>query len=356
MDEKILALSELIHGAGTLREGCLYPFTLSNGCSGLFEVMLFAPDSWALLAYPGEEAVQSLLQANAGAKASELERLEAAHSVDGLALAMDGEELTLTRLTPRRVIREMNGEERAQMGEIVAAALSQPAAVKPPRKKKQSFPAGECPNEVLCRMLPNCPVNGEKWVAHIFLHLQPVAFDGPEPPFYPFTLMLLEERSGLMFSTTVSSRPDEYEEAFLSAFADVVKQRGRPKGLIAVNGRTEAFFKPLCSLFGIGFEKRSSSPTLRQALESYEEYFSRLGEEDAEPEPEAADTEEYDDTLDDAEGWNALNESLLQLVENPDTIGRLSTELLLGLLADMESGELRRELEGTIRAELRRRK
>ncbi|MBQ0133946.1 MAG: hypothetical protein KBS46_02250, partial [Clostridiales bacterium] len=65
MDEKILALSELIHGSGTLREGCLYPFTLSNGCSGLFEVMLFAPDSWALLAYPGEEAVQSLLQANA---------------------------------------------------------------------------------------------------------------------------------------------------------------------------------------------------------------------------------------------------------------------------------------------------
>ena len=46
----------------------------------------------------------------------------------------------------------------------------------------------------------------------------------------------------------------------------------------------------------------------------------------------------------------------VQLVENPDTIGRLSTELLLGLLADMESGELRRELEGTIRAELRRRK
>ncbi len=353
MDEKIKALEELLR-TRAFREGAYYPFTLCDGTEGYFELMLFDVGSWALCAYAGEEAVQQYLCTAVNESATDAERLEAVHSMDSLLLSVSGEEVSLTRYEPRRIPRDMNKQEQSRMEEILSAALSAPKAAKLPGKRKRTYPAGECQNELTARKMKTVERNGQKWLAHIFLHVGAIEPEEGGEPFFPYMLMLLEEKSGLMLTAGISSTPENYNEGFLTMLADAIAEHGKPKAIISVNERSRDYFKPLCASLGIEFEKRSSSPTLRKAMEDYLRLFGEQEETEPADESGPAELPEAEQTEDEA-GWNEIDSILLRLVSDPTALPQLSTELLLNLLTDMENGDMDSSLVDVIREELRKR-
>lgn len=355
MDEKIRELALQLHGSEawkSFEENCYYPFALCDGTTGCFELMLAGENAWYMLAYVGEEAVQTLLRAQIAENSSEVELIEASHSLDMYMLGcMDGEILA-ERCLPRRENRELNEEEKARLCEILTAALSAPEAAKLPKKKKYAYPAFEGGSEELTAKLRAAETNGGKWLAHIFLHVAAILPDEGGEPFYPFMLLLMEEKSGLILTSGLTASFEDYGECFLSALAEAVEAHGRPKTVITVSERSRDFFKPLCAALGIGFEKRSSSPVLREALETYLHFFEEKQREEEESELSYEGEEEYEDDP----GWDEVNAVLLGLVADEKSLPQLSTELLLNLLEDMEEGELDDSLKGVILNELHRRK
>ncbi len=363
MEEKIGALAEELRRSPAwerLREGHYYPLTLSDGESGFFTVL---PEDergeWSLLAYIGEDAVQRMLRYKDPGKGAVVDRLESTHQQDMYVCFAQGACCVLYRFLPRFMPREMSEEEQGRMAEILTAALQAPEKAKLPKKQKVSFPAGACPNELTAHRIKTTPCNGEKWLAHIFLHMEPIMPPEGDEPFYPYTLLLVEETSGVMLTAGVTAQPDDYTESFLTVVENAIEAHGRPRTLIAVNERTRDFFKPLCAQLKIEFEKRSSSPVLLEALEEYAGFFNRENREEDDGAEEVSlwgdDTEAEETDTEDA-AWNEVDRILLGLVADPASLPGLSTELLVNLLADMESGELDDALADTIRRELEKRK
>lgn len=353
MDEKLENLLQRIREADRLWEGKYYPVTLSDGAMGFFEVIIPDEDEWYLTAYVGEEAVQTLVRSISVEPVTDMEIREIAKLMDCYILSLNHDAFTMRRHEPRRSLRELNKEEKDIVFEILSKAVTASEPAKLPKKKKFSFPAFQSGNELTLRKIRNAPCNGKKWLAHICLHVEEIVPEDGGELFCPYMLMLMDEQSGTILSTGITESFEDYDESFLDLFAQAVEAQGRPKKLITVSERSRDFFKPFCAKLGIEFEKRSNSPVLRDALDSFYRYFTEGDTFDEDDLEDIFDEDYEEDAYDPV--WDEVDAALLGMVADPAMLPRMSTELLTNLLDDMAEGLLDDGLAGVIVQELKKR-
>lgn len=361
MEEKIQTLLNEFSSSpafAKLEENSLYPVSHSDGTKSWFAFSVDRESACATLEmYLGEKALGSRLAFLSLSGSSGLrEKLEAYHSLDCLLLSWmtgDAAGFQLTRLLPQRTERQADAQEKRYLLEALSAAMDSPApALLPGTAEPPAYPAGVCTDPLLRSKIGKCPCSDIVWGAEIYLHVEPeMNGDTEEGGFYPYALTIAEEKSGTVYASCIAKAYNEYNEDFLQLFCALAEKEGKPGCLVTVDDRTEAFFRPLCEIFGIPLERRSESPGLSAARERYEEFFlGGTGEETEEADP----GDDWDDDGDDS-GWDSLNEMILAMSDNPAFLQRMDTELLTGLVQDMRDGLLDDSRMDGLLAELRRR-
>lgn len=177
------------------------------------------------------------------------------------------------------------------------------------------------------------------WACHVFMHVEPVApeldSDG-EPlaqPYYPYVLVILDERSGTVQTLSVADDPDDYTRSFAQAVAKNAQITGRPSRILVKDERTNAFFEKIAGQLGASLEMKDSIPSLDDFLDDFFDQFGLNDEDD-------------DENLLDVLGI---------ALENPHALRSMPDELFSALLEMADSGEIPEEFAANIFQEARRR-
>ena len=211
-----------------------------------------------------------------------------------------------------------------------------------------TWPSIDIRDDITLARLKKAKQGGDEWAARMFMHEEAVTEettpDGlmvkrpKKAPVFPYLLMILDNRTGMILGLPMAPEPEEYPKDFRQAVVDLIIKQGRPARILVQDDRTQALLRQLCPQIGIQLVRLESIETLEEAMNDFIRQFSRDEETDAGGPGVEDQLRQLTETL----------EKLPSLVELPD-------EILKNLLEMVPLGMLSGKLADRVRTEAKRR-
>ena len=211
-----------------------------------------------------------------------------------------------------------------------------------------TWPSIDIRDDITLARLKKAKQGGDEWAARIFMHEEAVTEettpDGQmvkrpkKAPVFPYLLMMMDNRTGMILGLPMAPEPEEYPRAFRQAVVDLIIKQGRPARILVQDDRTQALLRQLCPQIGIQLVRLESIETLEEAMNDFIRQFSRDKETDA-----------------DSPGGEDQLRQLTEALEKLPSLAELPDEILENLLEMLPLGMLSGKLADRVRTEAKRR-
>ena len=191
--------------------------------------------------------------------------------------------------------------------------------------------------------LGKAPRKGE-WAARLFRYFTPVSkeYDGEdqiafddltEAPFYPWALLLIDARSGIVLSACMSDSPEDYSPDFAASIVETVTKCGLPHKIAVTDDRTAQALSRFCDDFGVVLQRKKRCKLLQEALDSLLEHA-------------LSDADISDDEID----------MMFDVLGNADLVRTMPDEMFVELLREVDFAGFPENVKKVIYNEAVRRK
>ena len=211
----------------------------------------------------------------------------------------------------------------------------------PPRAKVE-WPPILVDDDLSVARLEKAPRKGE-WAAHLFRHVMPLSNeaesgeisidDMTQAAFYPWALIAINAKSGLILAMNLSDDPDDYTRALGRTLVDAVTSAGMPKKIIVIDDRTQQALSAFCQRFGVALERKKRCKALTDALDDMVEHMVGMDEEDME--------------------FSA--DDMIEALRRPEVLREMPDEVLLQILNVTPDGVLPDDIMKSLEKEAKRR-
>lgn len=185
--------------------------------------------------------------------------------------------------------------------------------------------------------LQKVPRKGE-WAVRLFRYFHPVApgeagdadkaYDElTQPPFFAWTLMIVDPKTGMVLGVLLSPTPGEYEHGLTPVIVDTAMASGLPQKIIVTDDRTAMAMGGLCDALGIKLERKKRCSALQNALDDFYEHLSGMDDDD--------EDSMLDDDID----------AMIELLKEPGIISQMPDALLEQILGSADSDDFPPELQ-----------
>ena len=273
-----------------------------------------------------------------------------------LAEALEAATEVADRLRRDRVKPEALGlmEDALSQKEMVLLSRSDAGYVwsscPTPHRSPVVYPEMRVEDDMTRVRLSKARLRGD-WAARVFLTPTPVAegtednesdlvipFDALDtPPFYPYALMVVNARSGMILMMHLTRGP-EYGPEFAEKIAEICDKDGLPRRMLVEDDRSEAMFRPFCEQFGIQLLRCDSIEALDDALDSFLESF------------DMDDLDDEDDDVDDGE-----IDAMLDLLRDEALVREIPTHMLREMFREIDMSQLPGDVADNLKREAKRR-
>lgn len=210
-----------------------------------------------------------------------------------------------------------------------------------PEPKPVCYPTPEVHDEIILAKLAKSKKRGGEWACDVFMHVNPVSDenDDGEPttepknaPFFPYLLLIVDNRSGMVVTVQMSDAPEDYAENFTRAALYVALENGKPTRILVCNARTHALFSKVAARMDARLVMKEEIPLLEEAKQGFLEHF--------------------------ADGEGEQGDEMGQMMDalrDPKMLFDMPDEMLAQLAQIAEMGALPDDIAGNVRRECNRR-
>ena len=206
-----------------------------------------------------------------------------------------------------------------------------------PEPQPVVYPSPEACDDIALAKLAKSKKRGGEWACDVSMHVDPMSDETSEnevvdepknAPFYPYLLLIIDNKSGMVMNVQLSDNPEDYAEKFTRTILEVAQNNGKPSRILVCNERAHALFEKLAVQLGSELVLKKRIPKLEEAEQGFLEHFG--GDED-----------NTEDEM--AQLMETLRDSAA-LAEMPDEmLMQLSQIVQAGVLPDDVAGNVKRE-------------
>jgi len=203
------------------------------------------------------------------------------------------------------------------------------------------YPSAVLRDDIALAKLIKSKKRGGEWACDVFMHISPMSDEKSESgaveepvnaPFYPYLLLIVDNKSGMVLNAQLSENPEDYTEKFAQVVLEVAHNSGKPSRVLVRNERARALFTKLSAQLGAELMLKKHIPHLEEAEQGFLEHFDR-------------EEGPIDDEMDQA----------MEALRDPDVFAEMPDGVLMQLRQLEQAGALPDNVAGNVRRECVRR-
>lgn len=188
------------------------------------------------------------------------------------------------------------------------------------------YPSAVLRDDIALAKLAKSKKRGGEWACDVFMHVDPMSTeegaDGavaePEDaPFYPYLLLIVDNKDGMVLGAQLSEEPEDYTETFAQAILKVAQKAGKPSRILVHNDRAYALFEKAAAQLGAELAREAHIPYLEEAEQGFLAHFE--GDEN----PLDDEMEQFMEGLRDPELFPGMPDALLMQLQQMERMGVL---------------------------------
>lgn len=197
------------------------------------------------------------------------------------------------------------------------------------------YPSPEARNDIALAKIARSKKRAGEWACDVFMHGNPMSDEKGESgsveepvnaPFYPYLLLIVDNKNGSVINVRLSENPEDYAEQFAQTVLEVAQNNGRPSRILVCNERTRALFQKLSAQLGAELVLKKRIPHLEEAEQGFLEHFNG--------------------------GESSIDEDMEQLMEalrDPGAFAEMPDAVLMQLRQLEQAGALPNDVAGNVK-------
>lgn len=195
-----------------------------------------------------------------------------------------------------------------------------------PEPQPVVYPSVVLRDDIALAKLAKSKKRGGEWACDVFMHVNPMSVEENEngvvvepedAPFYPYLLLIVDNKSGMVLSAELAGNPQDYTEEFAQMVMEVAQKTGMPSRILVRNARARALLEKLAARLGAELALHRRIPHLEEAEQGFLDHFEG-GES-----PSGDDMELFMEGLRDPEVFAGMPDAVLMQLQKLDQLGVL---------------------------------
>jgi len=188
------------------------------------------------------------------------------------------------------------------------------------------YPSAVLRYDIALAKLAKSKKRGGEWACDVFMHVDPmsaeegadgIVVEPEDAPFYPYLLLIVDNKDGMVLGAQLSEEPEDYTEKFAQAILEVAQKAGKPSRILVHNDRAYALFEKAAAQLGAELAREAHIPYLEEAEQGFLEHFE--GDEN----PLDDEMEQFMEGLRDPELFPGMPDALLMQLQQMERMGVL---------------------------------